>query len=314
MKRPRGTARVRPDWLMSARDGFPTASPENPLIAAVTAHAGPEALVIDIHDGVEVGVMLRGTAERHFQDFVLPGIPGDAWLCAMWEPHGRRVVSADSENVVLQFTPELLGEEMIAGKFWFALFAAQPRERPWVSTPEVRKRVLAIGEEMKSEIQERRRAWQSAVRMHLVHLLFTLSRDWDPPAKAGPQHATLASNLSRITPALALLRSQRGSRLTLQQAAAACGLSSSRFAVIFRQTMGVTYARFALRARLAFASQQLLTTNMTVDDIATVTGFVDASHLHRHFVKHYGQTPHSYRSNTPYPGSLVDTIETEDPT
>ncbi len=314
MNHPRGTARVRPDWLMSARDGFPTASPENPLLAHCTAHPGPEALVIDIHDGAEVGIMLQGTAERHFQDFVLPGIPGDVWLCAMWEPHGRRVVSADSENVVLQFAPELLGEEVIAGKFWFAVFAAEPRERPWVSTPEVRARVLAIGQEMKSEIQERRRAWKSAVRMHLVHLLFTLSRDWDPPGEAGPQHATLAGNLSRIMAALGLLRSQRGTRLTLQQAAAACGLSPSRFAVIFRQTMGVTYARFALRARLAFASQQLLTTNLTVDDIATRAGFVDASHLHRHFVKHYEQTPHSYRSNTPTPGPLIDAIETEDPT
>jgi AraC-like DNA-binding protein len=299
---------------MSARDGFPTASPENPLIADVTAHPGPDALVIDIHDGAEVGVMLRGTAERHFQDFVLPGIPGDVWLCAMWEPHGRRVVSANSENVVLQFAPELLGEEVIAGKFWFALFAVQPRERPWVSTPEVRERVLAIGQELKSEIQEKRRAWGAAVRMHLVHLLFILSRDWDPPAEAGPQHATLAGNLSRIMPALALLRSQRGNRLRLQQAAAACGLSPSRFAVIFRQTMGVTYARFALRARLAFASQQLLTTNLTVDDIATEAGFVDASHLHRHFVKHYGRTPHSYRISTPGPGQLIDAVGVEEPT
>ena len=271
-------------------------------------------MVVDIHDGAEVGIMLRGTAERHFQDFVLPGIPGDVWLCAMWEPHGRRVVSENSENVVLQFAPELLGEEVIADKFWFAMFAVQPEERPWVSTPEVRERVLAIGQEMKSEIRGRRRAWKSAVRMHLVHLLFTLSRDWDPPEEAGSQHATLAGNLSRIMPALALLRNQRESRLTLEEAAVACGLSPSRFAVIFRQTMGVTYARFALRARLAFASQQLLTTNLTVDDIATGAGFVDASHLHRHFVKHYGQTPHSYRISTPSHGPLVEAIETEDPT
>ncbi len=59
--------------------------------------------------------------------------------------------------------------------------------------------------------------------------------------------------------------------------------------------MGVTFGRFALRARLAFAAHRLLSTDLSVEAIAAEANFTDASHLHRHFVKHYGQTPRAYR-------------------
>ncbi len=237
--------------------------------------------------------MLAGTAERHYQDFMVPGEPGDVWLCAMWEPHGRRVVSHHTENVVLQFIPEFLGEETVGDKFWLTLFAVQARDRPWVSTPEMRNEVLSIGHQMRHEIQDKARSWEYAIRLLLLRLLLTLSRDWDPPAYSEPVARSTA--LTRIMPALSLLRDPRRPRVTLGTAAAACGLSQSRFAVVFREMMGVTFGNFALRARLAYVAHRLLSTDLSVEDIAAEAQFTDASHVHRHFVRHYGQTPRQYR-------------------
>lgn len=237
--------------------------------------------------------MLAGTAERHYQDFMVPGEPGDVWLCAMWEPHGRRVVSPHTENVVLQFIPEFLGEETVGDKFWLTLFAVQPRDRPWVSTPEMRNEVLEIGHRMRHEIQKRPRSWRYSVRLLLLRLLFTLSRDWDPGAYSRP--VARGTALTRIMPALSLLRDPGRRRVTLATAASACGLSQSRFAVVFREMMGVPFGNFALRARLAYVAHRLLSTDLSVEDIAAEAQFTDASHVHRHFVRHYGQTPRQYR-------------------
>ncbi len=81
----------------------------------------------------------------------------------------------------------------------------------------------------------------------------------------------------------------------MDRAAAACNLSTSRFSVLFRRAMGVSYGQFSLRARLAQAAQRLAQGDATVEDVAGQLGFVDGSHLHRVFVKHFGATPAEYR-------------------
>jgi AraC-like DNA-binding protein len=273
----------------------PLPSPERPIVAQVAVRPGPTELQADLHDGIEIGIMLEGIAERHFQDFVVPGQPGDVWLCAMWEPHGRRVVSEHSENVVLQFTPEFLGEEMVGDKFWLSLFAVPPRHRPWVKDERTRAEALEIGNRIRREIEEERRLWTYAIRLHVLRLLFVLTRDWDPPKVSGAGPGTAADKLMHIMPALSMVQQRRGQRITVSEAARECSLSASRFAVLFRQIMGVPFAKFSLRARLAHVAQRLLAADHSLDDIAAEAGFADASHLHRHFVKHYRQTPSDYR-------------------
>lgn len=287
-------AEVSPDWLIRARRSDQALSSDKPLIAEVTSRSGPSPLVVDIHDGIEVGIVLEGCAERHFQDFFLTGSPGDVWLCAMWELHGRRVLAEQTSNVVLMFLPEFLGEEMLGDRSWLSVFAAPPPQRPWALTPEVREQVIAIGRELQHEITQRPRYWESAVRINLVRLLFQLSRDWDPPAlRAGARSA--GTNLTRIMPALTLLRTEPDRRVTLAEAASACRLSPTRFSVVFQHTLGTSFSKFALRGRLAFVARLLLSTHLSIEDVAAAAGFVDASHLHRTFVRQYGCTPGQYR-------------------
>jgi AraC-like DNA-binding protein len=282
-----------PEWVMKARRLEHALSPGVPL-AEVTVRPGPEPLGLELHSGLELGLMLSGTAERHFQSYVVPGIPGDVWLCAMWEPHGRRVTSAQEENIVLMFLPDYLGEETLGDLPWLSLFAAPPEQRPRVTTDEMRAEVLSLGEEMKQEILRKRRGWETALRLSVLKLLFTLSRDWRPP-DAGRITKLSTTNLSRIMPALTTLHTTVAHRVSLPEAAAACGLSRSRFSLLFHETMGLSFSKFCLRARLAVVAQKLVTTDLSTEDIATQLDFVDASHLHRCFARHYGCTPAVYR-------------------
>jgi AraC-like DNA-binding protein len=96
-------------------------------------------------------------------------------------------------------------------------------------------------------------------------------------------------------PALRLAHSSPVRRVSLAEAAAACNLSRARFCLLFRNTIGLTFGEFCLRARLALAARQLLDGNASTDVIADHTGFSDASHFHHNFLKRYGCTPSNYR-------------------
>lgn len=260
----------------------------------VVVLSGPEPLLVQVHDGIEVGVVLSGNVERHFETHVELATAGDVWLCAMWEPHGRRVVSSRFEGVLLIFQPDFLGDEAVESPDWLRIFAALPEFRPRVAGSAMRAKVLAIGQELRREVELKQPRWETAVRLDLLLLLFTLSRTWKPPALGG-RAVGPSSNLRRVMPALALVQDNGRARISIPEAAAACGLGRSRFSLLFREAMGMGFSQFGLRARLARVAEMLIGTDLATEDIAAEYGFVDASHLHRTFVRHYGATPAAYR-------------------
>jgi AraC-like DNA-binding protein len=283
------------NWLGLARRYDFHLTPALPVFAGVIPRLHPTSLITGVHPGVEVGIVLTGQYEWVFEDVRFRLNPGQVWLCAMCEPHAWRTVLPDAAAAVLIFLPEFLGEEMFETVPWLGLFAAPPGGRPRASTPEARRAALAIGQELASEIEGKASAWRSAVRFNLLRLLVLLYREWDAGSGSAAGLPSHTNKLSRIMPALTLLRERAGFRASVTEAAAACSLSRSQFHRMFLQTMGLSFGEFRLRGRLGFTAHRLLTSPAPTDAIAQEAGFADASHLHRSFVKHYGSTPGAYR-------------------
>jgi len=253
---------------------------------------------IHLHQCLEAGIVLDGRLLMQFEGAELDLRQGGAWLCAPYEPHAARFPDHGATLVVLVFLPEVLGDEQIDGISWLMLYSSPARDRPKALSPKARERVLAIGQELREEIEQRPAGWEAAVRLGLLRLLLSLRRGWIPPAPAGrgarPQ--VQPNDLHRIIPALDMVMEQPARAIRLEEAARACDVSRSVFTQIFRNAMGISFARFRLRTRLAYVSHRLLTTDVPIDAIAREAGFADGSHLHRMFLKHYGRTPGDYRA------------------
>ncbi|MDH4179448.1 MAG: AraC family transcriptional regulator [Armatimonadota bacterium] len=267
-----------------------------PINAESNTYAEETPLEIDVHAGTEVGIVLAGSQERHFEDLVCPLVPGDVWLCATWEPHGWRTTAPRSRDVVLIFLPEFLGEEELGNLSWLSLFSVAAKDRPRVTTPAMRERVLDLGGELLDELTHASPGWESAIRLDLLRLLLTLSRGWEPPRRSELKPSIRASNLPRLAPAIDLVHSRPLRRISLGEAAKACGLSRAQFCLLFRSTMGLSFGMFCRRSRLGRVAQLLLSTDLSTETIAGEAGFADGSHLHRAFVKQYGCTPGVYRA------------------
>ncbi len=107
----------------------------------------------------------------------------------------------------------------------------------------------------------------------------------------------LAARAARRDPALRraceLLGDDLAANLTLDQLAAAAGVSRHRLTRLFRAAYGLPPHRFALAQRVR-AARRLLERGVAVADVAQQTGFFDQSHLHRHFRRTLGMTPARY--------------------
>ena len=259
----------------------------------------------DVHEEFEFGIVLTGQEERRL------GLPvaarnqrraerevlgaGDVWLGAMWEPHWWRAVEPETANVFVHFTAQYLGVERVGRYPWFELFAPVPSERPRVTSPAVRDLMLSLGHSMREELAKREDGWEWAVRLDVLRALIALARHWDAPDTPTGGVRARDSDLHTVMPALARVSSCLPNRVSLQEAAESCGVSRTLFCVTFRRSVGVSFATFVLRARLAWVSSRLLSSDEPIAPIAAEAGFADESHLHRTFLRYYGCTPGRYR-------------------
>jgi AraC-like DNA-binding protein len=268
--------------------------PSEPVQGHVGSYSGPAPLDADFHGAFEVVIPLQGRYRHVCEGWETTVERGDVVLTPGWEWHGWECAGA-VEMLVVHFLPEFLGDETFDGLSWRSLFAAPPQERPRVTTAETREHMLAIGEELGREVEEKPPAWRVGARLGLLLVLLTLSRGWRPPAKTRARAQSAAANLTRVMPAVGLATSNPDRRVSVEEAASACAMSVSQFCFIFRQTMGLSFGAFARRARLARATELLRHTDLSVEAIAAATGFVDGSHIHRVFRGEYACTPGEYR-------------------
>lgn len=83
--------------------------------------------------------------------------------------------------------------------------------------------------------------------------------------------------------------------ISLDDIAQTVHMSKFYFCRKFHSTTGATVLEYLNNVRLTKVHNLLLSTDMTIDEIATITGFSSAVNLTRAFKKVYGNTPRDFR-------------------
>ena len=103
--------------------------------------------------------------------------------------------------------------------------------------------------------------------------------------------------VNRITqePIMSYIYAHSSEKLTLEQTAKALFMSESSVAKQLQELTGTSFSKLLSSIRIEKASDYLIYTSLTLNEIADLLGFVDASHLTKHFVARVGVTPIRYR-------------------
>ena len=107
--------------------------------------------------------------------------------------------------------------------------------------------------------------------------------------------ADLTPSEGRFAGLLAWARENLGERLDVERLAAQCAMSPRHFARAFAAETGVTPAKAVERLRLEAARARLAAGPAPLDRIARDTGFSDADHMRRAFIRAFGQPPQAIR-------------------
>ena len=130
---------------------------------------------------------------------------------------------------------------------------------------------------------------ESLITALLMHLLRGYTgrtwRDARPTKSVGP---------AALRRALDYIEDQPDERISLDDLAAAAGLSRFYFSRVFRQHIGMTPAAYVERTRLERAKEMMRLGQLSLMDVAYAVGFSDQSHFTRRFRAYEGCTPSEY--------------------
>ena len=99
---------------------------------------------------------------------------------------------------------------------------------------------------------------------------------------------------AELVPAMVIMQTDVGSRITVNRLAQACGMDSSRFIRRFQRSCGMTPGAYLRNLRINGA-RRLLSRGMLLADAANAMGFADQAHKQRAFKAHHAMTPGAFR-------------------
>ncbi|MGB3179172.1 MAG: GlxA family transcriptional regulator [Albidovulum sp.] len=139
------------------------------------------------------------------------------------------------------------------------------------------------------------------------------------PAKA-PQRRTMGRGMDTLVPmvreAVTLIEKHIAEPMTVPDIAGELGVSQRQLERQFKTNIGCTVVQFGLLLRLQHARVLLISTDLSVREIATASGFNTLSHFAYSFGKCFGRRPSDYRQAWPendatpsWPGTLSKFLE-----
>lgn len=136
---------------------------------------------------------------------------------------------------------------------------------------------------------EKCRALEHIKIQELLYLILSQ----EPPSPVANNLRLLS--VPKVTEFENFIQSHALSRLTIDQLAHKCGMSTSNFKTVFKEIYGSSPHSWFLNQRLETICTLLRHTNDPIKNIAQECGFSTASHMIRVFRNTYGQTPTQFR-------------------
>ncbi|NPV70235.1 MAG: AraC family transcriptional regulator [Firmicutes bacterium] len=119
-----------------------------------------------------------------------------------------------------------------------------------------------------------------------------LPKDQRVEQSLSPYPAIQNRAVSRV---VSLLHKNPDRRINLDEASRVAGLNPSHLSRVFRRDMGMNFVRYATFVKMARAKALLVTTDLTVKEIADRLGFSSSAYFGQVFRRLEGTTPRSYR-------------------
>ncbi|WP_409345004.1 helix-turn-helix domain-containing protein [Paenibacillus sp. MBLB4367] len=151
----------------------------------------------------------------------------------------------------------------------------------------LREEVAGYITRVHDEIEEKNKGYEIAAGIYIRHILLALLRG----DKKELLQANDAEGAIILRPILEHVERHLSEKIDMEQVSKLANMSYFYFSKFFKKTMGLTFTEYINRKRIFRAEQLLLTSSLTITEIAETIGIENMAHFYEMFKRFNGCTP-----------------------
>jgi AraC-like DNA-binding protein len=251
------------------------------------------------HDHLEIALVVDGRGAFRFGRRELPAGPGDVFFVDNSQPH----VAVGEVGRPLRLLLVLFRPELIAGPGCRELdrgYLAPFRAAEQIASVRV-PAGCCLADALAPELRGLLATWDrhDPAERHLIDAtlrrVLGLAIRERGSACADAAARAAADRREQIRPVLAYVDRHCRESITLEDVAEVVHVSPSRVRHVFKEVTGVGFKEYVTSARLAEAKRLLLSTDLSVAEIASAISYTNLHQFYRVFYRSFSMSPAEYR-------------------
>ncbi|MDO3410523.1 helix-turn-helix domain-containing protein [Saccharibacillus sp. CPCC 101409] len=254
------------------------------------------------HDFIELTYVSEGSGVHYIGEESLNVSRGDVFVIPVGVSHVFRPAAPGRDRQLIVYncifkTEYLLRlENLFPDASALLRFFREPG-RPWLRLRDPGG-FLGWFQELHREYAARRPGCEAVLTALVVRMLIELHRQLtgdaaDSAESAGP--ADMSPARPSIDSAVRHIRDRCADPLTLRELALRAGLSERQFSRLFVRQTGMNFSAFLQNTRVEAACDLLVSSHLSIPEVAAAVGYTDLKFFHRLFKRKTGTTPLGYR-------------------
>ncbi|WP_281888405.1 AraC family transcriptional regulator [Paenibacillus sp. YYML68] len=256
------------------------------------------------HDFLEFSYVVEGSGAESINGVLHPMKPGTFTFVLPYQVHELHT-DAGSELVLYNccFSMDLLAGAGANGELWELLSDSEHLTAHTYFDGDEQDELAASLGHMYSEFQGHDRWRRTMLQAKLKELLVRFDRKRRADGQQAPRTRCVDSSVPSEPPAFSVwplihyIQTHYQEELSLALLAKQYALSPSRISELIKQTTGQTFVQFVHDLRLRHASGLLVSTEMSVSEIAYEVGFGSYKTFSRLFREYKGALPSEFRKH-----------------
>lgn len=246
------------------------------------------------HDHFEIYYQLSGERYYFIKDRSYYIKKGDIVLVNTYELHKTvHVGTKVYERILINFSPEYISK-LVSSITDIDLLQCFSKSSPVLSlSPKEQLFVEALLFKMLREKKEELAGFETYSRISLIELLITLSRI--SPKQKNNYLAFPSSLHKKISEVTAYINDHFNEDITLNSIATKFYMNPYYLCRTFKEVTGFNFTQYLNTVRIRASEELLLTTPLSILEVATATGYTNSTHFGRVFKQVLGTSPLQYR-------------------
>ena len=249
------------------------------------------------HDYIEILYILKGKF-RLFTDKEYTCDAGDMAVINSKEAHNVLPDGTDCTYIVVKFLPQILytSEQTLFEIKYMLPFTLSGSPHPHVIKKEEFNdtEIPYIMNRMMQEWQTRDYAYELAIRADILHLFSWILRYWNS-LNLNLEDYSVKPELARVVQPSLEYASKNFANADARTAANECALSYSYFCRSFKSVTKKSFSEYLTYLKLSEAEKLLITTDLSMTEIAHTCGFSTSSYFIQQFKKQKKMSPRQFR-------------------